>query len=134
MPQDRRGKVPRMATEATPGSIDEYIAGFPPETRRRLEETRAIVREAAPDATETISYAMPTFDLGGRHLVHFAGYKEHIGFYPVPGGDVPFRAELEPYWNGRGTARLPLSQPLPADLIRKIVEFWVDANTRGGRR
>lgn len=134
MSHGTRRKVQPMATGLTVSSIDEYIAAFPVETRRQLEEMRAIVKAAAPDATETISYAMPTFDLNGRHLVHFAGYKEHIGFYPVPGGDVSFRKELEPYWNGKGTARFPLGKPLPAGLIRKIVEFWIDANTRADQR
>jgi uncharacterized protein YdhG (YjbR/CyaY superfamily) len=73
-----------MANRPTAGSIDEYIAGFPPEAQQALEELRALIRECAPEATETISYAIPTFDLNGHHLVHFAGHAKHIGFYPVP--------------------------------------------------
>jgi len=115
--------MPSMPTAA---SIDEYIAAFPPETREMLEQMRAIVNQVAPEATETISYAIPTFDLNGEHLVHFAGYKHHVALYPAPGGDVMFRDELEPYWNGKGTARFPLGQPLPVDLIRRIVEFRVE--------
>jgi uncharacterized protein YdhG (YjbR/CyaY superfamily) len=118
-----------MATRSTAGSIDEYIAEFPPETRRVLEEMRALIRAAAPEATEAISYAIPTFDLNGRHLVHFAGYAKHIGFYPIPTGMVAFEEELRAYKQGRGSVQFPLSRPLPTDLIRRIVEFRVEENT-----
>ena len=121
-----------MANRSTATSIDEYIAGFPPETRRALEELRAIVKASAPDATETMSYAIPTFDLNGRHLVHFAGYEKHIGFYPVPSGIEAFKVELKPYRQGKGSVQFPLGQPLPTELIRRIVEFRVAENT-GGR-
>ena len=121
-----------MATRSTATSIDEYIAGLPPETQTVLEELRALVRASAPDATETISYAMPTFDLNGRHLVHFAGYEKHIGFYPVPSGVEAFKEELTPYKQGKGSVQFPLGRPLPVDLIRRIVEFRVAENT-GGR-
>ena len=119
-----------MAKRSTAGSIDEYNAGFPPATQEVLQELRALIRAAAPDATETISYAIPTFDLGGRHLVHFAGYEKHIGFYPVPSGIEAFMEELKPYRSGKGSTQFPLGQPLPADLIRRIVEFRVEENTR----
>ena len=118
-----------MATRSTAGSIDEYIAEFPPETRRVLEEMRALIRAAAPEATEAISYAIPTFDLNGRHLVHFAGYAKHIGFYPIPTGMVAFEEELRAYKQGRGSVQFPLGRPLPTDLIRRIVEFRVEENT-----
>lgn len=114
-----------MSGRPTAGSIDEYIAGFPPATRAVLEEVRALIRAAAPDATETISYAIPTFDLRGRHLVHFAGYAKHIGFYPVPSGMEAFKEELASYKQGKGSVQFPLDRPLPADLIRRIVEFRV---------
>lgn len=119
-----------MTKRSTAGSIDEYIAGFPPATQEVLQELRALIRVAAPDATETISYAIPTFDLGGRHLVHFAGYEKHIGFYPVPSGIEAFKEELKPYRSGKGSAQFPLGQSLPTDLIRRIVEFRVEENTR----
>ena len=106
-------------------SIDEYIAGFPPETQEMLEEIRGIIRSVAPDATETISYAIPTFDLNGKHLVHFAGFKNHVGLYPTPSGMVAFAEELARYKSGKGSAQFPLGQPLPKDLIRGIVEFRV---------
>ncbi len=123
-------QVHEMANRSTASSIDEYIAEFPAETQKVLEELRALIRASAPDATETISYAIPTFDLNGKHLVHFAGYAKHIGFYPVPSAMDAFKDELEPYRSGKGSAQFPLGQPLPADLIRRIVEFRVDENTR----
>jgi uncharacterized protein YdhG (YjbR/CyaY superfamily) len=117
-----------MAARSTANSIDEYIAGFPAQTQKALVELRALIRSCAPGATETISYAIPTFDLNGRHLVHFAGYAGHIGFYPIPTGIEAFRDELKPYKQGRGSVQFPLGQPLPTDLIRRIVEFRVREN------
>ncbi len=114
-----------MATRSNANSIDEYIAGFRPETRAMLEELRAIIKASAPGATETISYAIPTFDLNGRHLVFFAGYEKHVGLYPVPSRVEAFKTELEPYQNGKSSARFPIGRPLPRDLIRRIVEYKV---------
>jgi uncharacterized protein YdhG (YjbR/CyaY superfamily) len=114
----------------TAGSIDEYIAEFPPETRVALEQVRALIRGVAPDAVETISYAIPTFDLDGRHLVHFAGFAKHIGFYPIPSGMAAFAEDLAPYKQGKGSVQFPLAEPLPLDLIRRIVEFRVEENRR----
>lgn len=113
----------------TAASIDEYISEFPDDTREKLTEIRELIRSLVPDATETISYAIPTFDLDGKHLVHFAGFKNHIGFYPTPSGLVAFQDELAPYLTGKGTAQFPLGKPLPVDLIRKVVEFRI-AETR----
>lgn len=107
------------------GTIDEYIAGFPVETQKVLQELRALIRASAPDATETISYAIPTFDLNGRHLVHFAGYERHVGLYPTPTGAEAFKEELRSYKTGKGSVQFPLGQPLPTGLIRRIVEFRV---------
>ena len=123
-----------MTNRSTATSIDAYIAGFPAATQAVLEELRAVIRAAAPDATETISYAIPTYDLGGRHLVHFAGYAKHVGFYPVPSGIEAFKEELAPYRKGKGSAQFPLGRPLPADLVRRIVEFRVEENTRGATK
>jgi uncharacterized protein YdhG (YjbR/CyaY superfamily) len=114
-----------MPSRSTAGSIDDYIAGFPPQTRRALQEMRALIRASAPEATETISYAVPTFDLNGRHLVHFAGYEQHVGFYPTASGIEAFRDEFKGYHSARGSVRFPLGSPLPADLIRRVVEFRV---------
>jgi len=112
-----------MSNRSTATTIDEYIAGFPADTQRVLEELRALIRAAAPGATETISYAIPTFDLHGRHLVHFAGYARHVGLYPTPAGMEAFEAELAPYRRAKGSVQFPLGQPLPADLIRRMVEY-----------
>jgi uncharacterized protein YdhG (YjbR/CyaY superfamily) len=117
---------------STASTIDEYIAEFPVATRKALAEMRELIRASAPDAIETISYAIPTFDLDGRHLVHFAGYERHVGFYPTGSGIAAFEDELKPYKRGRGSVQFPLGQPLPADLITRIVEFRV-AEERGRR-
>lgn len=114
-----------MAERSTATTIDEYLAGFPPETRDRLAQIRAIARSVAPDAVETISYAIPTFDLDGKHLVHFAGFAKHVGFYPIPSGMEAFKEELASYKQGKGSVQFPLSEPLPTDLIRRIIEFRV---------
>ena len=119
-----------MAHRSTANSIDEYIAGFPAETQKALEALRALIKALAPDATETISYAIPTFDLNGKHLVHFAGYERHVGLYPAPSGLEAFKDDLKPYKSGKGSVQFPLGQPLPTDLIRRIVEFRVAENTR----
>jgi uncharacterized protein YdhG (YjbR/CyaY superfamily) len=118
-----------MATRPTAGSIDEYIAGFPAEAQRALEELRALIKASAPGAVERISYAIPTFDLNGHHLVHFAGFAKHVGFYPVPSGLEAFKEELAPYKTGKGSVQFPLGRPLPAELIRRIVEYRVEENT-----
>lgn len=108
-------------------SIDEYIAGFSPEVQRLLEQVRLTIKAAAPQAQETISYAIPTFSLNG-HLVHFAAFKNHIGFYPVPSGVEAFKDELAAFKCGKGSAQFPFNRPLPLDLISRIVEFRVVEN------
>lgn len=115
-----------MANRSTATTIDEYIAEFPPETQAVLTELRELIHSLAPDAVETISYAIPTFDLKGKHLVHFAGYQHHVGLYPTPSGMVAFEEELQPYRSGKGSAQFPLDKQLPKDLIKRIVEFRVD--------
>jgi len=123
-----------MSNRSNASSIDEYIAEFPPETQEVLEQMRALIRATAPDATETISYAIPTFDMNGKHLVHFAGYAHHVGLYPTPSGMIEFADELEPFKAGKGTAQFPLGEPLPVDLIRRIVEFRVAENAAKARK
>ena len=108
-------------------SIDEYIATFPEDDQAILEKLCQTIRAAAPEATEAISYQMPTFQLNGN-LVHFAIYKEHIGLYPTRGGIEAFGAELEPYRAAKGTLRFPKDQPLPYDLVTRIVEQRVQEN------
>lgn len=112
-----------MPERSTATTIDEYISEFPPDTQALLEEIRSMVREVAPDAVEAIAYAIPTFDVNGKHLVHFAGYAHHVGLYPTPSGMTAFEQELAPFRAGKGSARFPLDKPLPADLIRRIVAF-----------
>jgi uncharacterized protein YdhG (YjbR/CyaY superfamily) len=123
-----------MDTTKSATSIDDYISAFPPETRLVLQEIRALIRECAPKATETISYAIPTFDLNGRHLVHFAGYGDFVSLYPGASSFEEFREELAPHRNGKATARFSIDRPLPKDLIARIVRFRVLENDlRHGR-
>ena len=109
------------------GSIDEYIATFPVETQKILKKIRATIKTAAPEAEEKISYQMPTFDLKGN-LVHFAAFKNHIGFYPTPSGIEKFKKELAVYEGAKGSVQFPLDKPIPYDLISKIVKFRVKEN------
>lgn len=120
-----------MSSRSTAATIDAYIAEFPPATQQVLQEIRAIIRSAAPEATETISYAIPTFDLRGKHLVHFAGYARHVGFYPGASGIAAFVIELAPYKHAKGSVQFPLAQPLPRALIQRMVAFRV-AESAGG--
>ena len=113
-----------------PNNIDSYIAGFPADIGKRLEEMRAVIAQNAPGAGETISYQMPTFRLHGN-LVHFAGYRNHIGFYPAPSGISAFAQELEGYVFAKGSVQFPHHRPLPLDLIARIVQFRVaEQNSR----
>ena len=105
-------------------NIDDYIASFPPETRIILERLRETIRKAAPDAKETINYGIPTFTLKGN-LVHFAAFKNHIGFYPAPSGIEAFKKELFSYEGAKGSVKFPVSELLPFDLVSRIVEFRV---------
>jgi uncharacterized protein YdhG (YjbR/CyaY superfamily) len=114
-------------TQTAPQTIDEYIAGFPADVQDVLQKIRKTIHEAAPDAQEKISYQMPTFFLKGN-LVHFAAFKEHIGFYPVPTGIEKFKKELSVYKQGKGSVQFPLDKPMPYDLITKIVKFRVKEN------
>jgi uncharacterized protein YdhG (YjbR/CyaY superfamily) len=113
-----------MKTRPHYQTIDEYIGGFPAEVQEILEKIRWLIHKAAPEGVETISYQMPTFKMKGN-LVHFAAYKNHIGFYPTPSGTEAFQKELAQYKGGKGSIRFPLNQPIPYDLIEKIVKFRV---------
>lgn len=104
--------------------IDEYIKSFPDETRIILEKVRATIRKAAPEARETINYGIPTFTLNGN-LVHFAAFKNHIGFYPTPTGINTFKKELSVYEGAKGSVKFPIDKPIPLDLISEIVKFRV---------
>ena len=113
-------------------TIDEYIRRFPPDIREILQHLRKIVLTTAPGAEEMIRYGIPTFRLNGN-LVHFAAYRNHIGFYPAPSGIEAFRDELAPYIHGKGTIRFPIHEPIPYDLVRRIVEFRVQENTNAAK-
>ena len=108
-------------------TIDEYISNFPKEIQEILEKLRHIISNTAPQAEETINYQIPTFKLNGN-LVHFAAYKNHIGFYPTPSGIEVFKEELSPYEVSKGSVKFPLNKPIPFDLIKEIVEFRVKEN------
>jgi len=110
-------------------SIDEYIATFPEEIQKILEELQATIKASAPDAEEKISYQMPTFALKGN-LVHFAAWKNHIGFYPTPSGTQAFKHELSIYEGAKGSVKFPIEKPLPLELISKIVKFRVAENLK----
>jgi uncharacterized protein YdhG (YjbR/CyaY superfamily) len=108
-------------------TIDEYIAGYPEDTQETLQQLRAVIQSVAPEATEAISYGMPTFKLHGN-LVHFAAFKDHIGFFPTSSGVERFESELTAYSTSKGTIRFPLGKPIPEELIRKITAFRVKEN------
>ena len=110
-------------------SIDEYIVQFPIEIQEILETLRKVIKESAPDAEEKISYKMPTFTLHGN-LVHFAAYKNHIGFYPTPSGIAAFTHQLSEYKTSKGAVQFPLDQPLPYELISEIVKFRIAENRK----
>jgi len=109
-------------------SIDEYIAGFPANIQKLLQQVRNTIKKAAPGAEEAIKYAIPTFTLNGGNLVHFAAFKNHIGFYPTPHGIEAFEKELSAYKGAKGSVQFPLDQPMPLQLISKIVKYRVTQN------
>ena len=108
-------------------TMDEYISTFPEDVQGILHALRQTIKQAAPEAEETINYQMPTFTLNGN-LVHFAAFKNHIGFYPTPSGIEAFEKELSPYKRPKGSVQFPMDEPLPLALIRRIVEYRVREN------
>jgi len=115
-------------------TIDEYIKIFPQDVQSILERMRQTIRKAAPEAVEAISYQMPAFKLNGKSLVYFAGYKNHVGFYPVPSGIKAFKKELSQYKTGKGSVQFPIDKPVPHDLVKKIVIFRVKENMKKKNR
>ena len=109
-------------------TIDEYIKTFPEDVQSILEKMRRTIRRAAPAAVEAISYQMPTFKLNGKNLVHFAAFKNHIGFYPTPSGIEAFKRDLSPFKWAKGSVQFPLDRPVPFSLVKKIVRFRVKEN------
>ncbi len=118
-----------MAPQKRFETIEEYIKEFPEDIQDILEKIRKIIQKAAPEAEETISYGMPTFKLNGN-LVHFAAYKNHLGFYPTPSGIERFKEDISEYKNSKGAVQFPLDKPIPYDLVEKIVIFRVNENLK----
>lgn len=113
--------------EITVPNVDFYIAGFPPKTQELLSQLRETIKKAAPEAQEVISYQMPAYKFHGM-LAYFAGYKNHIGFYPTGSGIENFKSVLTAYKTSKGTVQFPIDQPLPLQLITEIVKFRVAEN------
>src|ERR1051325_4245249 len=114
-------------------TIDEYIAMFPEDVQAILQQVRETIRAAAPEATEKISYQMPTFFLNGN-LVHFAAFKNHIGFYPAPQGIDAFKEELSKFKGAKGSVQFPLDKPMPLNLISRIVKYRVKGNLQKAKK
>jgi len=115
-------------------SIDAYIASFPPNVRKILREIRRTIRKVEPAFEEAIRYGIPTFRLDGKNVIHFAGHTKHTALYPAPRGSKEFARELAAYRGGKGTLQFPLNEPIPHDLIRRIVEFRVREHREARRR
>lgn len=111
-------------------SVDEYIATFPPDVQKVLEELRATIRAAAPDAKETISYNMPTFTLNGTYLIYFAGWKKHVSVYPIPAGSEAFNKKIAKYADEKGTVKFPLDKPIPFKLVTQMVKLQLANNLK----
>jgi len=116
-----------------PANIDEYIGTFPNNVQEILEKVRVTIQKAAPDAKEKISYSMPAFDQNGI-VVYFAAFKNHIGLYALPSGHEAFKEEFSKYKSGKGSVQFPLDQPMPYDLITKIVKFRVKENLEKAKK
>lgn len=108
--------------------VDTYIRDYPKNVQNILNKIRQVIQVAAPQAEEAVKYGIPTFMLNGRNLVHFGGFKNHIGFYPTPSGTIHFKKELSAYEGGKGSVQFPLDRPIPYTLIKKIVQFLAKDN------
>lgn len=106
-----------------PATVDDYISSFPEETQAVMKDVRKTILEAAPEASESISYGMPAYRLNGKPLVYFAAFKNHIGFYATPTGHSRFEKALSAYKQGKGSVQFPLQQPMPLALIGEIVRY-----------
>ena len=112
--------------------VDRYIASFPDEESDVLDEVRGLIRAVVPEAEEKISYGMPTFVIDGKAFVYFAGWKTHVALYPVPPLKQPLESEVAPYRSGKDTVRFPLSEPVPADLVTRMVTAMREMRTGAG--
>ena len=108
--------------------VQNYISTFPKDVQELLEQVRIIIKNTAPDAEESISYGMPAYKLNSKPLVYFAGYKKHIGLYATPSGHEAFAEALSQYKKGKGSVQFPVNEPLPLDLIERIVAFRKNEN------
>jgi len=113
-------------------NVDDYIAGYSEEIKEILDRIRSIIREASPDAVESIAYGIPAYKLNKKPLVYFAAFKNHIGFYATPTGHIAFAKELSAYKQGKGSVQFPLNSPIPYDIISQIVAFRVYENSQIG--
>ena len=109
-------------------SIDEYIAACPEQSQERLQQIRAVVKKLAPKAKERISYQIAAFELNGKNIIHFAGWKKHVSLYPVPAGGEAFESEVSKYVDGKGTVKFPLDEKMPMKLVNKIIKLHLDKN------
>jgi len=120
---------------AGPTSVEDYLAALPQESRAALEKLRKTIRAAAPEATETISYQMPTFKDQGRFLVSYAAFKDHCSLFPASKAVMESHGEeLKPYFSGKGTLRFTADKPIPAALVKKIVKTRIEENAADRRR
>lgn len=110
--------------------VDLYIEQFEGEVKNKLVLIRNIIKELAPNATERICLKMPTYDLNGKWLIHFAGFNKHIGFYPQPEDIITFSDKLKDYKTSKGTIQFPLNKSLPLELIREIVVYRVNEQSK----
>jgi uncharacterized protein YdhG (YjbR/CyaY superfamily) len=106
--------------------VDDYLKSFPVETQKKLQELRHVIHSAAPASQETLSYGIPTVDLKGKHLIHFAGYRNHLGLYPGAKAIEAFQGDIVAYKNAKGSVQFPLEKPLPVELVKRIVQFRCD--------
>ena len=111
-------------------SIDEYIAACPEDTHERLQAIRAAIKKLAPEAKEKISYQIAAFELNGKNIIHFAGWKKHISLYPIPAGDEAFKEEASKYEDGKGTMKFPLDEPMPMKLVTKVIKLHLAQNLK----
>ena len=113
-------------------TVEDYIASFPPDVRRTLEEVRSAIRAAVPGTEERISYGIPTFTLDGRYVVYFSGWKRHVSVYPIPDADGELARQMAPYQSGKGTLKFPLNEPMPLELIGAVAARLLDQRREGG--
>ena len=109
-------------------TVDEYIASYPKEVQSILKKIRNMIIKSAPKVVESISYGMPGYKLHGKPFVYFGGFEHHIGFYPTPSGTTKFKKELSKYKSGKGSVQFQLDEPIPFDLIQRIIEFRIREN------